>query len=123
MDEHKQRISAAFGKRICEMTDDELQDFLAKFAQQAAEAGGERGAAIALAKVGLADEAAGADIKTIRDFISGFRLFRRGAVTTAISGTSKIVGWSIVFSLAAFLSAHFHFLKPILDKITEPPAP
>jgi hypothetical protein len=62
-----------------------------------AEEAGELGATRALTKLGLTDEAAGADIKELRALIAGWREAKRSAWRAAL-------GWIVRFVLALALA-------------------
>jgi len=83
------------GMKMCEMTHSELEEFLGGIAR--------RGAADALKAVGLADESAYDDIRDIRDLLKGFKLVRREAWSTAVSGMGRMIGWAFILAMAAFM--------------------
>lgn len=75
-----------------EITLSKLQALL----EQAAEKGAEK----ALARVGLSDEGAGADIRDLRDWLRACRVIKSEALRTAVSVTTKAVIMAIIIGLA-----------------------
>ena len=95
------------------MTDQEREDWI--------DAISTRGAAKALAAVGLGDECAGADIQSVRDLLRGYRILKKEAWTVTISGLGKAIGWAIILSIAAlFLKSGDLTAQHVAQKIMEP---
>lgn len=94
------------GKKICDLTPDELHDFLAGVARE--------GAAMALNNVGLNDENAIYDLKDLREALRAFRVFRKGALQQL--GREMINGlkWLLVLGALFFL-----WNSPTTRKVTE----
>lgn len=82
------------GVKLCDMTTDELNEFLGGIA--------ERGAYNALAHVGLNDENAGVDVKDLRSLLTGYRLVRNASSKAAWSAFGKILGWVFTFAFIYF---------------------
>ena len=100
------RISDKYrGVGFCEMTTDELDEFLGAVAR--------RGAADALKAVGLDDENAVSDIRDLRDILRGFRVVRKNVLMSTLAGFGRIIGWVIVIILAGVFVNH----SPVAAKL------
>ena len=87
-----QRLSDKYaGVKLCDLAPAELEEFLGAIAK--------RGAFEALQATGLNDENAGSDVRDLRDLLKGFRVFRKAAWTTAVTGAGRVIGWAIVIML------------------------
>lgn len=90
-----QRISDKYsGIRICDLKPDELEEFLGSICKRAS--------IDTLKSVGLGDDFAIADIRDLRDILKGFRVIRRGVITTTLSTFGRVIGWVCVLFLAGF---------------------
>lgn len=58
------------------------------------------GARAALKELGI-DKCSSKDIATICDLLASFRLFRKEAWKSAITGTARVVGWSLILAAGA----------------------
>lgn len=67
-----------------------------KLIEQAAEKGAEK----ALAKVGLGDADAGADVRDLRDWLKACRIIKSEALKTAVSITIKTLIMAVIIGLA-----------------------
>ena len=68
--------------------------------QSMLEEAAEKGAEKALAKVGLSDENAGADIRDLRDWLRACRIIKSESLKTAVSITTKAIILALVVGLA-----------------------
>lgn len=82
------------------MQQHELEDLLDKAA--------ERGAARALARVGLADEKAGKDVAELRDWLSACRVVKAAALKTTVSVITKSILMVIVIGIAYIMGVRLH---------------
>lgn len=87
-----QRLTDKFaGVKLCDMTSDELQEFIGGVAK--------RGAYEALQATGLNDESAGTDVRDLRDLLKAFRVLKKAAWTQTWSMLGRIIGWMLVIFL------------------------
>ena len=101
----------ASGKSLCDMSREELENFLKGISR--------RGAYEALATLGLDDKQAPDDIKSIRGMLGGMRLFRHEMFKTTISSSAKVLFWGSVFGILS-LFFNNHTAKAITDKLVLP---
>lgn len=80
------------GRKLSDLSENELHDFLTSIARA--------GATQALDRVGLSDDNAMFDIKDLRDALRAFRVFRKGALQQL--GREAINGMKWLLILGAF---------------------
>ena len=105
------------------MTVEEFEEILERVSYTS----GKRAVADALKEIGLEDAGAGTDIRSIRDFLKGFRFFKKESWNTVIKGTARVIGWTIVLGIGGVI---YHFFPEshknaktaaeILQKAMEP---
>lgn len=83
------------GKKICDLSENELHDFLTSVARE--------GASQALGNVGLNDENAIYDLKDLRDALRAFRVFRKGAIQQLGRELINGIKWVLILGALFFL--------------------